>query len=145
MKRKRQPLERDVNKKLEADVEYRKEIFEKLLEHVRGGFSMDSFSEISEGSVKNCVGRFPGEFDANMLERAVREGKHGWEKIGRDQATGKCLGNSRSWYYNMAHRYGWSDRVDARVEHSGSVAVEVVSYARPDVKPLYNETKQDER
>jgi len=138
MSRPKRVLEKDVHKKLEESVEYRYKIFEKLLSHISEGYSIDCFSDMSVGAVHAAIGRYPQEFDKESLARAERDGKAGWERIGREQATGRCLGNSRSWYYNMAHRYGWSDRVDARVEHAGSVAVEVVSYARPkpDVKPL---------
>ncbi len=125
----------EIRKKLENSREYREELFERLLSHIREGYSIDCFSELSTATIESLCASFPCEFIKEELVRAQREGKIGWEKIGRRQATGECLGNSRSWYYNMAHRYGWSDRVDTRVEHSGSVAVEVVSYAR-NVKPL---------
>jgi len=130
----------EIRKKMEQSKEYREEIFERLLTHIRAGYSVDCFSELGTAAIEACCVKFPFEFVKEELVRAEREGKSGWEKIGRQQSTGQCLGNSRSWYYNMSHRYGWSDRVDARVEHAGSVAVEIVSYAR-NVKPLDVEEK----
>lgn len=124
----------DVKNRMEASPEYRYKLFESLLSHIREGYSIDCFAPLGPDAIAVAIERFPVEFDKESLYRAQREGKAGWEKIGRRQSTGECLGNSRSWYYNMSHRYGWSDRVDARVEHAGQVAVEVVNYARSKEK-----------
>ena len=59
----------------------------------------------------------------------TEEGKDYWETLGKRQSEGTCLGNSRSWYYNMSNRYGWRDKHDVQAEHKGSVNVNVISYA----------------
>ena len=121
----------EIRRGLESSSEYRKKLFERLLAHVREGYSIESFGPIGPETLRRAIGRWPDDFVQEDLDRAARDGRDGWERIGRRQATGECLGNSRSWYYNMSHRYGWSDRVDARVEHSGAVDVTVVNYGSP--------------
>lgn len=120
---------KDREAKLEADKEYRKKIFEKLKDHLRRGYSLDCFAEISETAIRRYLSIYKDEFSQDELDEAQREGKLLWEGIGYRQADGKCLGNSKAWWYNMAHRYKWSDRVHVEAQHSGQVAVSVVSYA----------------
>ena len=71
------------------------------------------------------------EFCEEELALALRDGKQGWESIGRRQSEGTCLGNSRSWYYNMAARYKWSDRMHIESETKGTLNVNVVQYSKP--------------
>ncbi len=115
--------------KLERDASYRKQIFKDLLVHISKGFSLDCFSALSENTIRTYIKQYPTEFVQEELEQAMRDGKESWEQIGYRQSNGSCLGNSRSWFYNMAHRYKWSDRVQVEAEHKGQVAVNVVSYA----------------
>ena len=105
------------------------ESFERLLEHVRAGFSTDCFEDFSSEQVFKNFEKWPEEYSKEAFEQALRQGKASWELIGKNQALGTCLGNSRSWFYNMAQRYGWSDKVDVRAEHAGNVNVSIVSYA----------------
>lgn len=116
-------------KLIESDAQYRREIFERLLKHTREGFSLGSFDEVSEATVKRYFEKYPEEFVLEEYEEALRSGMHFWEGIGKKQATGDCLGNSRTWYYIMANRYGWREKVDVKADHSGEVKVQVVSYA----------------
>ena len=121
---------------LREDKTARVKMFEKLCQHVRSGYSLDCFSALSIVKVRELMKDFPEDFDENKLEMAMRDAKMFWENIGKQQAQGLCLGNSRSWYYNMANRYGWSDRQRIEAEHKGAVSVNVVSYASqkaPDV------------
>lgn len=115
--------------KFEADPKHRAKVFQELLLHVKRGFSLDCFKKMSLTAICEALLKHPEEFDKEELEQAQREAKEGWEHIGRRQAEGTCLGNSRSWFYNMSHRYGWSDRVDVKAEVQGSLAVNIVSYA----------------
>ena len=121
--------------KASQDASYRKIVWKKFLDHVRGGRSLDSFAMASWKTIKGLMESFPFECDVEDFEQAQREGKEGWETIGQRQATGHCLGNSRSWYYNMANRYGWSDRVQATVENTHSGTVNVVTYSKPPETP----------
>ncbi len=69
----------------------------------------------------------------------MREGRQAWEEIGHKQANGQCLGNSRTWFYNMANRYGWRDKIEVEAEHKGQVQVQVVSYASSKQAPGVSE------
>jgi hypothetical protein len=115
--------------KLEKDKIYRQEICRKLCAHLANGYSFESFTEISIVSLKKSMVSYPEDYDEGNLQQAIQQGRDMWETIGKRQASGDCLGNSRSWWLNMAHRYKWSDRVAIEAEHKGNVNVNIVSYA----------------
>lgn len=115
--------------KAERDAKERSKIFSELCSHVRNGYSLMCFPPISEHTVRKWLKEYPEEFIEGELELAIRAGQVGWEEIGRKQSNGSCLGNSRSWYYNMVNRYGWREKVDIAAEHKGQVSVNVISYA----------------
>lgn len=126
------------NENPKTNVDVRRAVFKKLLSHLRQGYSIDSFEMLAPQAIQEYIKEFPDEFIASEIERATRAGKNEWESIGKRQATGDCLGNSRSWYYNMANRYGWREKVDIEADHKGSVSINVVSYAsskEADSKP----------
>jgi hypothetical protein len=110
-----------------CEVERRK-IFKELLTHIEAGYSINCFPAISETTIDKWMKLYSKEFNEEDLQAAIRKGQAGWEIIGRRQSTGECLGNSRSWFYNMAHRYKWSDKVDVSLEHKGQVNISVVNY-----------------
>ena len=112
----------------------RRKIFQELCRHISQGLALDSFRVMSLPTIEKYLRDYPEEFDRDELDEAVRVGKAFWEDIGRRQSLGTCIGNSRSWYYNMSNRYGWSERqqVDAKTE--GNVQVSIVSYADSKVK-----------
>lgn len=103
--------------------------YQRLLNHLAEGFSPDTCSPLTEKIVAELCEKWPDIWIAEEIGDAMMRGKLAWESIGRRQADGSCMGNSRSWYYNMSNRYGWSDRqtVDAKVE--GSVSVNIVNYS----------------
>lgn len=113
-----------------SNAAYRVEVFEGLLKHLRDGFSVDCYSPCSVRLIEESYVKYPLEFDKGAIEEAICDGKAGWEALGKAQANGTCMGNSRTWFYNMSHRYKWSDRqtIDSNVQ--GSVSVNVVNYTR---------------
>lgn len=123
---------------IESDSIYRRKVFKDLLQHIKDGFSLDCFSELSEMSIWEYIKIYPLEFVRGELDAAIRQAKQGWEDIGRRQSNGTCIGNSRSWYYNMSNRYGWRDKVDVANEHKGEVNITVVDYSKaiPSTVPL---------
>ena len=129
MARGKRQSQREFAQRMKNDPALRRKTFERLCAHVRAGFSLDCFSDMSKKSVEEYLERYSEEFCKEELEKAMREGKAYWETLGVRQSNGTCMGNSRTWFYNMAHRYAWSDRVDVKAEHTGSVAVQVVSYS----------------
>ena len=134
MTKSKQLSAREKRERLEKDVEYRKELFRKLQDHVAQGFSVSSFEHLSEDSIKKYCEIFPDEFRRDDLEESMRKSKTFWEGIGLAQAQGKCLGNSRSWIYNMANRFGWRERQEIEAKHDAQVQVSIVDYA--STKPL---------
>lgn len=115
--------------KFAEEAGYRREIFQLLLKHVEKGFSLDSFEHASDDSIRKYLKLYKEEWNEEELRQAQRKGKGLWEDIGFRQANGQCIGNSRSWYYNMANRYGWREKLDIEAEHKGQVQVNIVSYA----------------
>lgn len=116
-------------KKIESDINERKRVFKELCNHLKEGLSMECFSDLSIPSIKLYLQKYPDEFKEELIEKSFREGRNMWENIGRSQSNGSCLGNSRSWYYNMANRYGWREKLEVEAEHKGNVNINVVSYA----------------
>ena len=112
--------------KLSSSAEERKKCFKELLKHIENGFSMDCFEMLSEVTIYEFMKKYPSEFCEGELQEAMRKGKLGWERLGRRQSDGTCLGNSRAWYYNMVNRYGWRERQEIKAEHAGQVQVNVV-------------------
>lgn len=115
--------------KLEEDASERRRVFRELLDHVAGGLSLQSFGPISDVTVKKYLLLYPEEFCQEELDAAIRKGRDYWENIGKRQASGECLGNSRTWFYNMANRFNWREKIEVEAEHKGQVSVNVISYA----------------
>lgn len=127
--------------KLEADKVERRKVFKELIAHIEAGYSLDCFPAISDVTVRKYMKVYPDEFIEEEIVTALRKGKLGWEEIGKKQATGQCLGNSRSWYYNMVNRYQWHEKSQVETEHKGQVNVNVVSYASS--KPSHTSQSKD--
>lgn len=115
------------------DAELRKRIFKRLCKHLEAGYSMNCFDELCKRSVEKYLTLYPEEFIQEELDEAIRKGMCYWETLGRRQADGTCLGNSRTWYYNMSNRYGWSEKQQIETDNKHSVSVNVVSYASQKV------------
>lgn len=128
MKGKKMTLE-ERKVKIEGDSIERRKVFKELVCHIQAGYSLNCFGPLSPDAIRKYLKVYPKEFIEEELQAAMRLGQSGWEEIGRKQSNGTCLGNSRSWYYNMANRYGWREKVDITAEHKGQVQVQVVSYA----------------
>lgn len=116
-------------KALEEDPAYRAWIMQKLCSHLREGFSVNCFGVIARKTLERCIKNHPNEFDLEEIESAIEEGQLAWEKLGRAQARGECLGNSRTWFYNMCNRYNWSEKSKVEAETKQAVCVQVVNYA----------------
>ena len=111
-----------------SSADYRKEVFEGLLKHLADGYSIDCYSGFSEPTIMEAAKKYPLEFDLGAIHDAQMDGKAYWETLGKRQADGSCMGNSRTWYYNMAHRYRWSDRQQIDHNVNGQLSVNVVNY-----------------
>jgi hypothetical protein len=133
----RKVTDKEQKAKLRDSADERRRVFKELCTHVKAGYSMDCFILLSDVAIRTYLKDFPDEFVEEELVKAMREGKVYWEGIGMQQAIGTCLGNSRSWYYNMANRYGWSEKAQIESKNSHEVQVNIVNYAtkkRPQVQ-----------
>lgn len=124
----KKPAYQETISALEGKKEVREKVFKRLLEHVRAGYSLNCFSELSYTSIQTYLKTYPEEFVREELDAALRDAQLLWEDIGKRQSSGQCLGNSRSWYYNMSNRYGWREKVDVKADVQAQVSVAVVSY-----------------
>lgn len=115
--------------KIERDKNERRRLFKALCDHVSNGLSIESFSEVTTNTLKSYFKLYPEEFSGEEFDTALQKGREYWEDIGRRQANGNCLGNSRTWYYNMANRFGWREKLEVEAEHKGQIAINVVNYA----------------
>lgn len=116
----------------EEDKDARVALCRRLCAHLAEGYSMECFGEISNRRLRLLIEAYKEEFPQESLDKARQTGQAAWESIGKRQADGRCLGNSRSWFYNMANRYGWRDKVDLQSETKGAISVQVVNYSRED-------------
>ena len=120
---------RERKEKLQKEPSFRRAVFKDLLRHIEAGYSIDCFGQMSETAIKNYLITYPEEFIEEELADSIRKAKGYWEGLGARQANGSCLGNSRSWYYNMVNRYGWREKIDIAAEHKGQVEVSIINYA----------------
>lgn len=130
------PSARERAKIFASDMSMRKKLFEELLKHVRAGFCEKNYKYMAPQAIERAFLEFPEEFNREEYEEALRDGYAGWEQIGRRQAEGRCLGNSRAWSFAMSHKFGWSDRVKVEAQTESNVNVSIVSYSDSTSKPV---------
>ena len=119
----------EYKERLEADATERRQLFKELCAHLAEGLSIECFPSVSDHTLSKMFKDYPQDFDKEELSIALKKGRDWWENIGKHQANGTCMGNSRTWYYNMSNRYGWSDRQQIDSNVKGEVSVNVISYA----------------
>jgi hypothetical protein len=129
--------------KLESDKLERRRLCKAFCDHLEEGLSKESFSIVHHQTIERYMKVYPEEFPQEEIELSQLRGREFWERLGRRQASGDCLGNSRTWYYNMANRYGWREKIDIEAEHKGSVNVNVVSYVSSKKASQYTEDSID--
>ena len=79
-------------------------------DHIREGYSIASFPLCDHKTIRYYIEEYPVDFPPEEIEQAFREGRHEWEKIGKQGAKGELSGfNNGSWIFNMKNRYGWKD------------------------------------
>lgn len=130
-------------KALKESSDYRRWIGERLCQHLASGFSAKSFAEISPKALADVMQKHPMDFDFEALEAAEAEGMRYWESLGRDQSSGKCLGNSRAWSFWMSARYGWTTQARVETDVKQKVEVQVISYAPIETPPQQPESAKD--
>lgn len=133
---------RERRERLAHDVTERKRVFKELCDHVASGLSQESYAGLTPEAIVNCFSLYPEEFCKEELTLAKLRGRNYWEGVGKRQADGQCLGNSRTWYYNMANRYGWREKIEIEAEHKGQVSINVISYATQKASQSHESNEQ---
>lgn len=110
----------------------RKAACKSFCEHISQGYSIDSWPDADDDTVRTYIDRFPEDFDPEMIAKAKRECLMFWEKAGMDGMNGKIpFFSAASWIFNMKNRAGWRDKVDH--DHGGKVElVTIVDDVPPD-------------
>lgn len=111
-------------------IKHRIEVFEELLEHLRRGYSLDSFGMASRDTILLMLKTHAAEWPEKDLWNAVRKGQELWESLGYKQAAGLSMGNASAWKFAMSAKYGWTDKIEVNANHSGNVDVTIVDYAK---------------
>lgn len=102
--------------------EARKAACQSFCEHIAQGYSIDSWPDASDDTVRTYIDRYPEDFDPEMIYTAKRECLLFWEKMGIDGTRGNIpFFNPGSWIFNMKNRAGWRDKVDH--DHGGKVEI----------------------
>jgi hypothetical protein len=104
-------------------------IFERLLKHIGRGLSFEGFADLSMHTIEKYLEKYPEEFNRERYQKALKKGRSWWESIGQRQTEGTCNGNSRTWYYNMSNKYGWSERQQVQADTKTSGTINIISYA----------------
>jgi hypothetical protein len=93
--------------------EQRRKACESYCDHIKAGFSKDSWPDADFETVQRYMKDFPEDFCPQKVKEAERFSRKFWEEIGIDGTVGKIKGfNAKSWEFNMQNRLGWSNRVD---------------------------------
>jgi len=104
---------------------YKPEYCEMLIKHMEEGLSFESFAGligVTKQIIYDWCDRHPEFLDAKSL---------GWakcllfyEKIGRQGMVGKLAGfNLGTWIFNMKNRFQWVDRVETKIEGTGTIQI----------------------
>jgi len=91
-------------------------MFHEYLNHIKTGYSKESFPMCDPQTFKKYLEDFPTEFDTDLLTEAEREGRKFWERMGISMSLGLAKGNPLSWIFNMKNRYHWKDKLDVTTD-----------------------------
>jgi len=93
----------------------------KYAAHLAEGYSKQCFPDCDFRTMESALEKHPIELSSEKkeIEKAIRNGRMGWEQIGKTIANGKIQGNAVSWIFNMKNRYKdeWKDRQETESTH----------------------------
>lgn len=104
-------------------VKYKQEYCEMLINHMNDGFSFEAFGGVV-GVDRATLHRWREKYQEfrDAFEVGYCKGLFQSEKIGRAAIMGKIPNfNTAAYCFWMKNRFGWSDKVDAKVEGTGSI------------------------
>lgn len=98
--------------------DYRPEYCGQLIEHMREGFSFETFGALC-GTSKTTLHSWTREFSEFLAAKNAGEllSQLWWEKTGRIGMMGKAPGFMPAvWIFNMKNRFGWQDKISIETE-----------------------------
>lgn len=105
---------------------YKPEYCEMLVEHMESGLSFECFAGVlgvTKQIIYDWCERHPEFLDAK--NRGWSKSQLTYEKIGRSAMAGKIPNfNTAVWIFNMKNRFGWSDRIETKVEGTANIKLE---------------------
>ncbi len=114
------PGPKDEAKKMGRPSSYRPEYCQMLIDHMSKGFSFQTFApsiNVGHSSVVRWLAD-PEREDFRQA-RKIAEGRNRlfWESIGIAAVHGEIEKfNATVWIFNMKNRFGWRDKIEAKVE-----------------------------
>ncbi len=99
-------------------------LFNKFCEHLKRGFSKESFPDCDHRTIEKYIKEFPAILPTEKYNEAMRHGRHFWESVGMSGMMGidEMIVNGKktklksfhdaTWIFNMKNRFGWNDKQD---------------------------------
>jgi hypothetical protein len=97
--------------------DYKPEYCEQLIEHMRMGYSYDTFAAVADVCVDTLYEwekKHPEFSDAK--KRARIKGQLVWEQMGMQGMRTEGAFNSAVWIFNMKNRFKWHDQVKVEAD-----------------------------
>lgn len=104
---------------------YLPEYCEKLIEHMKEGYSFEAFGAICDASKETMYTWLEKHTEfLDAKKKGESYSRYEWEKIGKLGATGQIPDfNSGAWIFNMKNRFKWTDKVE--VDNKGASTVNI--------------------
>lgn len=136
-KRKKKPEKAKTKAKMGAPTKYIPAFCEMLIEHMRQGFSFDSFPatvfeetkgaiRVSKASLYIWEKKYPDFLDAKSIGTSLSFNK--WEKMAQDALIAGTPFNAAVWIFNMKNRFGWRDRMEHTSPDGSMTAPQVILF-----------------
>ena len=98
--------------KVGRPTDYREEYCEKLIEHMKGGLSFESFGGIVGCSKQTLYDWLKAHKEfLDSYKKAQSYCLLHWEEMGHDMVLAG-QGNATTWIFNMKNRFDWKDKKD---------------------------------
>ncbi len=102
-------------------------------DHIRHGYSKESFPLCSYKTLEHYAKKFPSDFPSDIREQAYREGMLKWEKIGMGGTSGKLRGfNAMSYKFIIQNKYGWKDKQEMSSDPNNPLPAPTAVVILPD-------------
>lgn len=101
---------------------YRKEYCQKLIDHMKQGYSYETFGTVIKVASSNLYEWEKKHKDFREAKKiAFNECQLFWEKMGMGGTAGKLRGfNPAGWIFNMKNRFKWTDRQEIGIDEDAN-------------------------